>query len=120
MNQQNPVSTSSPEILLKHYRGGHLIEQRHGDLRAVADFVESWEAKQSTDGELIVVEPHPPETIVALLREIADAIEQQRPLVINEPFPQVRLQLVTAGHERSRSGRAELKLLWQEQSHPGG
>ena len=67
-----------------------------------------------------MVEPHPPEEIVALLRAIADAIEQERPLSMPHPFPQLRLQFVTEGAASAPPMRGELRLLWQEQAHPGG
>ena len=78
----------SPEVLVRVYRGDHLIEQRHSDSpEAVAQIVESWEARPPPEGERIVVEPHPPEEILTLLRTIADAIEQERPLSMPHPFP---------------------------------
>jgi hypothetical protein len=122
VTDQPTTSTEwAQEILVKHYRGGHLIEQRHcDDPRAAAGIVESWEARPTPDGERIVVEPHPPEAIVALLRAIANAIEQERPLAMAQPFPHLRLELVTEGPEQRDSRRGELKLLWQELGHPGG
>jgi hypothetical protein len=116
-----PVVEWSPEVLVRVYRGDHLIEQRFSDNpEAVGQIVESWEARPPPEGELIVVEPHPPETIVALLRAIADAIELERPLSMPHPFPHLRLQLVTEGAESAPPMRGELRLLWQEQAHPGG
>jgi hypothetical protein len=103
------------------YRGGHLIEQRFCEsAERAADVVESWEARQAPPGgELIVVEPHPPEMIVGLLRTIADAIEQEKPVAMPHPFPHLRLQLVTEGTEPGPPRHGELSLLWQEQAHPG-
>lgn len=110
-----------PEVLVRVYRGDHLIEQRFCDsAETVAGIVESWQAHPSPEGELIVVEPRPSEAIVALLRAIADAIEQERPVAMQHPLPQMRLQLVTAGTEPGSSGRGQLSLLRQEQAHPGG
>lgn len=111
----------APEVLVRIYRGGHLIEQRFCDsAESVAGIVESWEAHPPTDGGLLVVEPHPTEAIVELLRAIADAIEQERPLALDHPLPPVRLQLVTEGAQPTSARRGELALLWQEQAHPGG
>jgi len=109
-----------PEVLVRVYRGGHLIEQRIGESpESVAQIVESWEAKPPSTGELIVVEPHPPEVIVALLRAIADAIEREEPVAMPHPFPPIRLQLATDRTESGKSTRGELRLLWQELAHPG-
>jgi hypothetical protein len=119
--QGTPVAQWSPEILVRVYRGDHLIEQRFCESpETVAQIVESWEARPSPEGELIVVEPHPPEAVVALLRAIADAIEQERPLSMQHPFPHLRLQLVTDRSDPKRPKQGELHLLWQEQAHPGG
>ena len=63
--------------------------------------------------------PHPPEAIVDLLRAIADAIEQERPVAMQHPLPHIRLELVTEGTESSQSERGELRLLWHELAHPG-
>jgi hypothetical protein len=110
-----------PEVLVRVYRGDHLIEQRFCDsAETVAGIVESWQAHPPAEGELIVVEPRPSEAIVALLRAIADAIEQERPVAMQHPLPHVRLQLATEGTEPGSSGRGQLGLLWQEQAHPGG
>jgi hypothetical protein len=110
----------NPEVLVRVYRGGHLIEQRFCESpESVANVVESWEAQPPPTGELIVVEPHPPEVIVDLLRAIADAIEQERPVAMQHPFPHIRLELVTEGAEPSQSKRGELCLLWHELGHPG-
>jgi hypothetical protein len=109
-----------PHVLVRRYRGGHLIEQRTCESpEAVADLVETWEAEPSPKGETIAVEPHPPEVIVGLLRAIADAVESGQPVPMRRPFPHVRLQLVTEGSERGVPGQGELKLLWQELAHPG-
>lgn len=111
----------APEVLVRTYRGGHLIEQRFCDNpESVAQIVESWEAQPPATRGSIVVEPHPPQVIVALLRAIADAIEQERPVAMPHPIPPVRLQLVTEGSEPSPSKNGELRLLWQDLSHPGG
>jgi hypothetical protein len=110
----------APEVLVRVYRGGHLIEQRFCESpESVAHLVESWEARPPPAGELIVVEPHTPEVIVALMRAIADAIEQERPVAMPHPFPHIRLQLATAGTEPDRARQGELRLLWQELAHPG-
>jgi hypothetical protein len=110
-----------PEILVTVYRGGHLVEQRYcQDPETVANIVESLESSPPPDGELLVVEQDSPQMIVALLRAIADAIEQQRPLRTSHPFPHLRLQLATEATEPTRETRGELLLLWQEQAHPGG
>jgi hypothetical protein len=115
------VEQWAPEILVRLYRGDHLIEQQFCDsAEAGARAIETWEAQSVPGGELIVIEPHPPEAIVALLREIADAIEQERPLAMPRPFPRIRLQLVTQGTEPADSKLGELRLLWMEQAHPGG
>ena len=115
------VEDWAPEVLVRVYRGSHLIEQRFCDSTDVAaDIVESWEANPPAEGELIVVEPHPPEAIVALLRAIADAIEHERPVAMRHPLPNLRLELLTEGAQPGPSGRGELSLLWQEQAHPGG
>jgi hypothetical protein len=109
-----------PEVRVRVYRGGHLIEQRFCESpESVAQLVESREAQPPPTGELIVVKPHPPEAIVALLRAIADAIEQQRPVAMPHPFPHIRLQLKTERTEPSKPSHGELSLLWQELSHPG-
>lgn len=111
----------APEVLVRVYRGGHLIEQRFCDrAETVAGIVESWQARPPAEGELIVVEPHPSEEIVTLLRAIADAIEQERPIAMQHPLPHLRLQLVTEGVDPTSSPRGELSLIWQEQAHPGG
>jgi hypothetical protein len=111
----------APEILVRLYRGDHLIEQQFcASAEAGARTIESWEASSEPQGERIVIEPHPPEAIVALLRAIADAIEQERPLAMPRPFPHIRLQLVTEGTEPADSKHGELRLLWMEQAHPGG
>jgi hypothetical protein len=70
-------------------------------------------------GELVVVEPHPPQVIVELFRAIADALEEERPLAMPHPFRHIRLQLATEGTETTTSRRGELSLLWQELAHPG-
>ena len=107
--------------MVRTFRGGHLIEQRFCEsVEAVAELVETHESHPPSAGELITVEPHPPEVIVELLRAIADAIEQERPVAMAHPFPHIRLQLVTEGSETSRPTRVELRLLSQEQAHPGG
>ena len=109
-----------PEVLVRVYRGGHLIEQRFCESpESVGDLVESWESGLPATGEVIVVEPHPPEVIVALLRAIADAIEQERPVPMQHPFPHIRLQLATEGAEPTQPRRGELRVLWQELAHPG-
>ena len=109
-----------PEVLVRVYRGGHLVEQRFAESpESVAEIVESWQAKPLSTGELIVVEPHPPEVIVALLRAIADAIEREEPVKMPHPFPPIRLQLATDRTESGKSTRGELRLLWQELAHPG-
>ena len=57
-----------PEVLVRVYRGGHVVEQRFCESpESVAEIIESREAARPT-GELIVVEPHPPEVIIAVLR----------------------------------------------------
>ena len=110
----------APEVVIRVYRGGHLIEHRFcDDPEAVAKLVESWASRPPPAGGLIVVEPHPPQTIVALLRVIADAIEEERPVAMPHPFPHIRLQLATEETESAPSGRGELSLLWQELAHPG-
>jgi hypothetical protein len=115
------VQQWAPEILVRLYRGDQLIEQQFcPSAEASARTIESWEASSEPGGELIVIEPHPPEAIVALLRAIADAIEQERPLAMPRPFPQIRLQLVTEGSEPDDSKHGELRLIWMEQAHPGG
>ncbi len=109
-----------PEVLVRTYRGDHLIEQRFCESpEAVADLVESWEARPDSAGGRIVVEPHPPEMIVALLRAIADAIEAEKPVAMSHALPHVRLQLVTEGTDPDRATRGELRLLWQELVRPG-
>ena len=122
VTEQSKTSTDwAPQILVKHYRGGHLVEQRHcDDPQSLGDIVEAWEARSTSDGELIVVESHPPEAIVDLLRAIADAIEQERPLPMAHPFPHVRLELVTESDQRPGARRGQLTLLLQELAHPGG
>jgi hypothetical protein len=121
MTEQAHVETDwAPEVLVRVYRGGHLVEQRFCESpESVAQIVESWEAQPLSTGELIVVEPHPPEVIVDLLRAVADAIEREEPVAMPHPFPPIRLQLAT---DRTTSGeprRGELRLLWQELAHPG-
>jgi hypothetical protein len=118
--QVTSVAEWVPEVLVRVYRGGHLIEQRFCEsAEAAAAVVESWEARQAPpEGELIAIEPHPPETIVALLRTIADAIEQERPDTMPHPFPHLRLLLVTEGTEPGPPRRGELSPLWQ-QPNPG-
>jgi len=109
-----------PEILVKRYRGGHLIEHRYfDDAEAVADTIEAWEAHLEPEGEIIDVEPHPPRAIIDLLRAIADALELERPLAMSQPFPHLRLQLVAEATEPTKPKRGELTLLWQELAHPG-
>lgn len=110
----------APEVLVRVYRGGHVIEQRFcTSPESVADFVESREAHPPPAGEMIVVEPHPPEAIVVLLRAIADAIEQGRPVAMPHPFPHIRLELVTEETEPSPPRQGEFRLLWQNLAHPG-
>ena len=59
---------------------GHVVEQGFCESpESVAEIIESREAGGAATGELIVVEPHPPEVIIAVLRAIADAIEEGRP-----------------------------------------
>ena len=109
-----------PEVLVRVYRGGHLIEQRFCDNpESVAEIVESWEATAPPAGELIMIEPHPPQVIVGLFRAIADAIEQERPVAMPQPFPHIRLQLLTNGTRSGKPSQGELRLLWQELAHPG-
>jgi hypothetical protein len=109
-----------PHVLVRRYRGSHLIEQQFCESpEAVANVVEAWEAEPSRTGELIAIEPHPPEVIVALLRSIADAIEMGQPVAMRQPFPNIRLQLVTEGTEHGEPKLGELRLLWQELAHPG-
>lgn len=42
------------------------------------------------------------------------------PVAMPHPIPPVRLQLVTEGTEPSPAKNGELRLLWQDLSHPGG
>jgi hypothetical protein len=108
-----------PEALVRVYRGGHLIEQRVcSDPEKVAEIVESWEADPPPAGGEIVVKPYPPSAIVELLRAIADAIEQERPVPMHHPLPQLRLQLATEAIEPGAT-RSPLSLLVQELAHPG-
>ena len=67
-----------------------------------------------------MVEPHPPEVIIAVLRAIADAIEDGCPVAMPRPFPHIRLQLLTEGTESTqRPAHGELHRLWQDLGHPG-
>jgi hypothetical protein len=117
----HPVEEWVPEFLVRRYRGDHLIEHQFSDSpETVGGMIESWEASSGQPGAVIVAEPHPPEAIVTLLRAIADAIEQERPVAMPRPFPRIRLQLVTEGVEPDRAGAGELRLLWHELAHPGG
>jgi hypothetical protein len=110
----------TPEFLVSIYQDGRLLEQRCCDsAERAANVVESWEAHPSPDGELVVIEPRPPEAVVALLRAIADAIEQERPTPMRRPLPQLRLQLATDGTRSGPPRRGELRLLWQQKAHPG-
>ena len=114
------VEECAPEVLVRVYRGGHLIEQRFCESpESVAETVVTRGSRPAPSGELIVVEPHSPEVIVALLRAIADAIEQERPMAMPHRFPPIRLQLVTEGTEPTEPSRGELRLLWQDLAHPG-
>jgi hypothetical protein len=110
----------APEVIVRIYRGGHLIEQRFCESpESVAEIIESREARGTPSGELIIVEPHPPEVIIAVLRAIADAIEEDRPVAMPSPFPHIRLQLLTEGTEATRPTHGELHLLLQDLAHPG-
>ena len=109
-----------PEVIVRIRRDGHLIEQRICEgSDSVAGVVESWLAGPPAPGDMIAVEPHPPSVIVSLLRAIADAIEQGRPVAMAHAIPHLRLELVTEPFEASQPGRGELRLLWQELAHPG-
>jgi hypothetical protein len=110
----------SSEVLVRVFRGEDLVEHQLGDNpEAVAEIVESWVARPPSAGGRIVVDPRPPDALVPLLRAIADAIEQERPLPMPDPSPQLRVQFVTDFSEARRPGGGELGLLWQEQAHPG-
>jgi hypothetical protein len=112
--------TWAPEILVRVYRGDHLIDQRFSnDPETAARNIEYWEAQAPPAGTRIVVDPHPPEAIIALLRAIADALEEERPVAMRHPFPHVRLELATEGTEPTSSRRGQLRLIFQELAHPG-
>lgn len=110
----------APEIVVRVYRDGRLIEQRFcNDEAKAAEIVESWGAVAGPEGEIVSVESYPPNDIVGVLRALADALERGEPVTMPHRFPPVRLQLVIEGTAaKKRSG--ELYLLWQELSHPGG
>jgi hypothetical protein len=117
----SPVDEWVPEVLIRLYRGNHLVEQQFCDSpEVVGGLIESWEARAAESGAVIVADPHPPEAIVALLRAIADALEQERPVAMPHPYPHVRLQLVTEPVEPDPAGAGALHLLWHELAHPGG
>ena len=98
-----PSEVSAPSIAVKIYRDGQLVERRFcGSEEEAARVVESWEATPPAHGEVISVEPHPPEDIVALLRAIADAIERGEPVAMPTPAPPVRLQPGRRGPARAR------------------
>ena len=112
--------TNAPEVAVRVYQCDQLIEQRLAESpESAAHIVESWESRRSPTGERIVVEPQPPEAIVEVLRAVADALEQERPTAMPRPFPDIRVQLVTAGTETTPPKRAELRVLWRELAHPG-
>ena len=112
--------TNAPEVAVRVYQGDQLIEQRFAESpNRPLTSLRSWRSRRSPTGQRIVIEPQPPEAIVEVLRAIADAIEQERPTAMPRPFPDIRVQLVTAGTETTPPKRAELRVLWQELAHPG-
>ncbi|WP_162941440.1 hypothetical protein [Desertimonas flava] len=99
---------------------GPRIEQETCDgAESVARIVESWQAQQSPTVERIIIEPHPPELIVELLRAIADAIEREQPMPLSHPLPPLRLEMTAGSTTATPPGRVELRLLMRELAHPG-